>query len=352
LRQAAYNQRLDIAIHARIYGAGMAVDPPFGRIAVNDVGELNWAVSPWDLEMRQVSSGTLHATLDFLALEGMLLSRERWSHSVLATGATPEGYVALAGPSSHRSFKWCGEEIAEGRVLCGIDAREIDFMVPDEAAHWVILVPIGQFSGWLDDESAFQALKGQRVLRCSPGLTQRISRTVDWCVDVARSCPELLTGNRLSSIMVRDLREAVTSLMTRADGAADSRIARRRDLACRRAMSVVNRARQPVRVSEMAAAVGVSRKSLERAFRDRLGITPRAYCRLHLMSRLYRALRVARPGETTVTRVALSLGLTELGRMAGEYRRIFGELPSTTLAGDGTPPDRQLRDALPTGPDS
>ena len=83
----------------------MSVAEQTGQIVVKDVEELNYAVSPWDLMMRQVSPGSLHAKLDFLQLEGMLLSRERWSHGVIATGATPVGHVALAGPSAQRSFK-------------------------------------------------------------------------------------------------------------------------------------------------------------------------------------------------------------------------------------------------------
>jgi len=324
----------------------MSVDQMIGRIVVNDVEALNVAVSPWDLEMRQVSSGALHATLDFLQLGDMLLTRELWSHGVLATGATPKGYVALAGPSAQRSFKWCGEEIAGGSVTCGVDAAEIDFVAPDAAAHWVILVPADQIAAWLGDESVVQTLKAQRVLRCAPALTRRISRSVDRCVDVARSCPALLTERQLTASMARDLQEVVTTLVSNSAGNAGRRIARSRELACRRAMSVVEGLSDPISVRELAAETGVSRKSLERAFRERLGISPKKYIRLHLLSRLHHALRIARPSEATVTQVACSLGFTELGRMAGEYRETFGKLPSATLAGDNVLPDRRLGDAL------
>jgi AraC family ethanolamine operon transcriptional activator len=324
----------------------MSVDQQLGRIAVSDVEELNFAVSPWDLDMRQVSAGALHATLDFIHLDGLLLTRERWSHGVLATGATPAGYVALAGPSSQRSFKWCGEEIAAGRVACGVDVAECDFVVPDRAAHWVILAPVGQIAGWAGDQSVVQRLESKRVLRCAPALTRKISRTVDRCVDVTRSCPALLTETRLTAVMARDLREAITMLVTNAAGSVDRRIARPRELACREAMSIVEGAADPISVGELAAQVGVSTRSLERAFRERLGISPKQFVRLHRQSRLHRALRLARADGTTVTQVALGLGFTELGRMAGEYKQVFGELPSATLRRDNAHPERRLRDAL------
>ena len=52
------------------------------------------------------------------------------------------------------------------------------------------------------------------------------------------------------------------------------------------------------------------------------------------MNAARRELRDASPGSTTVTRVATRWGFTELGRFAGEYRAMFGELPSETLAGE------------------
>lgn len=43
-------------------------------------------------------------------------------------------------------------------------------------------------------------------------------------------------------------------------------------------------------------------------------------------------LLASRLGESTVTDLAYHLGLTQLGRLAGDYRCAFGEAPSATLA--------------------
>ena len=41
----------------------------------------------------------------------------------------------------------------------------------------------------------------------------------------------------------------------------------------------------------------------------------------------------AEPTLTSITQIAVSFGFFELGRFATYYRRMFGELPSTTLNG-------------------
>ena len=64
---------------------------------------------------------------------------------------------------------------------------------------------------------------------------------------------------------------------------------------------------------------------------EHLGMTPHRYLWLRRMHQARRALALADAATTTVTTIATDHGFWELGRFAGEYSRIFGELPSATL---------------------
>jgi AraC-like DNA-binding protein len=68
------------------------------------------------------------------------------------------------------------------------------------------------------------------------------------------------------------------------------------------------------------------------------------------MNHLHRELRGAHSPEATVTGLAHRWGFDELGRMAGDYRQLFGELPSETLYRDRVLPSNRLADALPEAP--
>ncbi|CAN7673688.1 helix-turn-helix domain-containing protein [Mesorhizobium sp. LjRoot246] len=89
---------------------------------------------------------------------------------------------------------------------------------------------------------------------------------------------------------------------------------------------------RPVHISELCSALIVSRRTLHRAFQHTLGIGPVAYLRLRRLSAVHRALGAAAPAHVSVTRAALDHGFTDLGRFAAFYQRIFGEVPSQTLA--------------------
>jgi hypothetical protein len=146
----------------------MSIESGPNRIVAHDIDELNYAVSPWQLDMRQMTPGKLHARIDFVELNGLLLNREQWSHSVSAIGATPAGYLALAGPCTERTFKWHATEVDSQHFIYGWDAAYAEFLLPADEEHWVILVPKDQIISHLGEESAADLLHEQDVLRYTP----------------------------------------------------------------------------------------------------------------------------------------------------------------------------------------
>ena len=104
---------------------------------------------------------------------------------------------------------------------------------------------------------------------------------------------------------------------------------------------------EPVQLDRLAAASGSPPRTLERHFREFLGTTPLGWTRRMRLARARQELMNAGP-EDTVTNIALSNGFTQLGRFAAEYRRAFGELPSsTTRAGKrARPNDGDLDEAM------
>lgn len=86
---------------------------------------------------------------------------------------------------------------------------------------------------------------------------------------------------------------------------------------------------EPLTVSGIAAAVGVSPRSLQLAFRQVRSAAPReilALMRLHLVHEKLKSDK----SSAGVTEIALECGIANMGRFAKSYRESFGEKPSTT----------------------
>lgn len=91
------------------------------------------------------------------------------------------------------------------------------------------------------------------------------------------------------------------------------------------------RACEPLYVTDLCAAAGVSQPTLYRIFFDVLDMNPKRYLqlrRLHLVRE--KLLHDANPART-VSSIAYDCGFWQLGRFGHAYRSLFGEPPSQTL---------------------
>lgn len=86
----------------------------------------------------------------------------------------------------------------------------------------------------------------------------------------------------------------------------------------------------PLGLTEMCEAAGVGRRWLDAAFRAYRGQTPHQFLAERRLASARHRLLTAAPGDK-VTRIALDLGFTHLGRFSSVYHQTYGELPSATL---------------------
>jgi adenylate cyclase len=83
-------------------------------------------------------------------------------------------------------------------------------------------------------------------------------------------------------------------------------------------------------MADLTMVSGVAERTLAKHFRNVLGLSPLNYARqLRLTAAREGFLHGAHGGS--VTEVATHFGFTHLGRFSAQYRRAFGEPPSTTL---------------------
>ena len=99
----------------------------------------------------------------------------------------------------------------------------------------------------------------------------------------------------------------------------------------------------PWTVTELAAEVSVSVRSLQDGFRRSMDATPMAYLRRLRLEKVHDELTETEPGSVKVTEAAMRWGFVHLGRFAAAYRREFGERPSDTIRSAARAYRRALR---------
>jgi AraC-like DNA-binding protein len=88
---------------------------------------------------------------------------------------------------------------------------------------------------------------------------------------------------------------------------------------------------EPITVAELSRMAGVSERTLRAAFQAVVGVSPKRYAIIQRLQAAHEALCTADPNTTTVTDIAMTFGFFELGRFAGRYRHLYGNVPSQTL---------------------
>ena len=110
------------------------------------------------------------------------------------------------------------------------------------------------------------------------------------------------------------------------------RTTRSRAKVIRSAQDVIHgRAAEPLTVMELCQQTGVSERTLEYAFQERFGVSPKRYLMMYRFHGVRRALRQSDPSATKIADVANTWGFWHMGQFAADYRKLFSELPSQTL---------------------
>ena len=78
---------------------------------------------------------------------------------------------------------------------------------------------------------------------------------------------------------------------------------------------------------EIARSVGVSYRAMHYAFREALGVSPYQYVQTE---RLHSIRRLLKTSDISIAQAGAGFGLYHTSRLALQYRRLFGELPSET----------------------
>lgn len=155
---------------------------------------------------------------------------------------------------------------------------------------------------------------------------------------------------RLSSEAMRERLEK--DMLVRIDralrGAETESAAAKRE---RKAFSLVRRVEQfmwqnvdePLTLQRIGEQMNCRMRSLIYSFKDSFGIGPITYLKILRLNEAHRRLREAR-GDVRIFDVAVALGFWHMGHFSADYKRMFGETASETLA-EARTQSRPLTDA-------
>ncbi len=300
------------------------IDPVIERLALSffDAEQLTAAIREAALEHRQLEAGAFTGELIALTAGPVVLNSGCYSRTLRARGCLPEEAV-IVGAILDADRDGCinGYRFGARDLICYPAGAELDYLLPG-CTRWAALQLPRTMLRDLDLSPALFAKP--RVFSASlPGCARVVSR-------LARLVG---TGPGISFSHWMDEIAALADELRQLGGhglglhARPSYAERMRQLRLFEQL-VHERIGEDLRIPSLCDTIGVAQRTLEQAFQDQLGLSPRRYLtvlRLH-------AARTAllRGMDANIATIAASFGMRHPGRFATEYRNLFGEPPSAT----------------------
>ncbi len=124
--------------------------------------------------------------------------------------------------------------------------------------------------------------------------------------------------------------EALRETWSRPGGTASASLRKRYGALRRIRDHIADQRGTPLRLDELCAVSGMSRRGVEYLCKEVFGIGIHAFMRCHRLHGARRSILTSHPEPGLVKRTALEWGFWHLGRFSADYRSLFGEFPSET----------------------
>jgi len=292
-------------------------------------------VIPWDFDVRVLENGDSPGSIEAISTGRVMLQKFRFAWKLHQRGATPRGMRTFGvGVEPGQKMPFCGYPLEDDWLVAfpttsGFDAvssqsfhtygLSVDETLLDEVAE-VLRLP-----------GPAEAVPHVSVYGADRVRVSGIRVSLNQIFHATRQQLEQDQQSGLSRRIEWDLVGQLLCLLAGGPPEARARI-RHRDRALRRCLDYVEQsATRLIGVQELCEISGASWRTLDYAFKERFGVTPKAFLSARRLNAVQQELRDAKPVRGAVGRAAGALEFWHMGDFARDYRRLFGELPSETL---------------------
>ncbi len=301
-------------------------------VRATDVDEFLSAVQGYHYGLLQLDRGRFTGELIQTNLGGVLLTAAHFARAVVQSGEPPGGTITFAVRTSATPALWQGQPFGLQELIVGEPGAEVDLVSQsDYSAATASFRPefveeTAQHLGWtLPSRASTSKLVGirhdhARTLRAAFNklFHEAVRRPFDersaaWALNKQEDLLHALLHCGFNDLPV--LKPANSSERARVLKAALAAVRDRPD--------------DVLTIGDLCRISKASERTLHYAFKERFGMAPAYYMKVHRLNETRNDLCGDPPMK--VSDAANKWGFWHLGQFAKDYANLFGELPSDTL---------------------
>ena len=301
---------------------------------LRDILDLQRIARGVNMEITQLDAGSFESDVSQLKVRSVLASQITSNQRLRLQGAVNFLTVSFMSHSSE-SPTWHGISSSSNEMLAANAAETFDLVVPPGVVAYCISV-VG------DAEVSLRNLGGPilaeklrnsvQPIACEPDALRGIEAWLAEQFDGFGGNSEIRSGQALELEQAFIRRLAACIRVNRPSSSNGSPSTPGRIEAARRVeRHLLDHPAIPQTIDDLCRVAGTSRRTLEYAFRDYFGTSPKRFTKVLRLNAARNDLLRGDVHSDKVVEIASGWGFTHMGQFSADYRHMFGEKPGETL---------------------
>ena len=298
----------------------------------------------WDVEFRPMAADTAPTDLMQARVGPIMISQLLTECRHAHLGASPANACSFALlTDADQTVRWCGESLGTDRIPLFAPMEDFAASVNGRFSVYTLSVDpewLGQTAAWeqLVRQHGRAGYLRKHLLQPHPSAISHLRAVVSTACRELGNLASSAPGNAsLASHIVSDIASALTTTIASSTKHSKNIAATARLRAVRRALAYVHdQPNRALSLDEICKTARVSERTLQRAFLEHFGVTPKSYIQTFRLNGVRGELLDHALSEIRVRDAAAKWGFWHMGEFSRVYRQLYGETPSQTLAHPGS----------------
>ncbi|NES79666.1 MAG: helix-turn-helix transcriptional regulator [Okeania sp. SIO1H6] len=261
------------------------------------------------------------------------------NQGVQLSGESPKGYISFAiiwseNEKEYYSFR-C--PIKPQRTIFGFNGhREIDSVFPHGATVIELILPVETFNAYADRLQRHDLddnFRSKRHVNLLPTGIQEIKDYLKQLIWLSVHQPTWFQNPHIEKLVADDFVPLLISqIPIKLNSKSFLKASRREKLIAQAEKEMLTDLEKPLTLKQLAQNLGSSSCALSFGFKDLFGVSPMRYLKVRRLNAVRQLLKAREPENCTISILASKFGFYSPCHFTQDYKAMFGELPSETLA--------------------
>jgi AraC family ethanolamine operon transcriptional activator len=290
----------------------------------------------WELDFVQLDRGRPSFELLLAGVADAQISRARFSRQLYQQGATPKWGRTFVIPMNPKlELEWFGRKVTGDDLLIFPNNGElVSLSMPqfDVVTYTLSHELIEELSELHELNDVTGSLDGSPVIRLESIVMEGLRKSVQQVLDEVMLHETSVIGSMgLADVLRRDLANKIILLaLGERSELRKKPLAHSRTACVKGVIDLLNDGKTGMNVSDLCGHTHVSERTLQYAFKEQFGVTPKHFLRAWKLNKVRDMLHAQGAGRK-ISEVAGEFGFWHMGQFAADYRKMFDELPSHTV---------------------